>query len=513
MNAPDERQRDSQPRDGGYRDARGRQRSDARRRAEGARSAQRPADRRRSTDRARRAAWDVLRLVAGGAYANLELPKLLRDSDLHGRDAAFATELTYGAVRMHGLYDPIIALCAGRPSDQIDAPVLDTLRLGVHQLLAMRVPTHAAASETVALAREVNGAGAAGFVNAVLRRVSERSREDWVAEVTAGREPLDRMAVEHSHPLWVVRALRTALLERGAATDEDVDAQLATLLEADNTPAAVSLVARPGLCEVQELVDAGAAASTLSRVGAVLPGGDPADIAAVRETRAAVQDEGSQLLTLALAAPDLMPGRESEEWLDLCAGPGGKTALLANLAARSGALVFANEISEHRTRLVRSALRATLDAGVEVMIGTGDGRELGTEEADTYDRVLADVPCTGLGALRRRPEARWRRGPSDIAPLVALQRELLTSAIAVTRPGGVVGYSTCSPHLAETSQLVRSIVRDTGVTVQDARPLFVDTAGAPLKHLGDGPDVQLWPHLHGTDAMYFALLRKPSRED
>lgn len=490
------------------RDARGRQRPAARQRWGERRTSQRPSDRRRSGDPARRVAWQVTRNVADGAYANLELPKLLREAQLHGRDAGFATELTYGAIRMRGLYDPIIERCAGRPVAEIDPPVLDTLRLGAHQLLGMRVPAHAAASETVALAREVNGAGAAGFVNAVLRRVSERTREEWVDEVIAVREPLERLSIEHSHPIWVVRAMRAALLERGTATALDIDEQLVALLQADNAPPLVSLVARPGLASVQELVDAGAHASRLSRVGAILDGGDPAQIDAVRRMRAAVQDEGSQLLTLALAEPGLVGGREHEEWLDLCAGPGGKTALLANLAAQQSATVFANEVSEHRTTLVRKSLRATLEAGIEVMIGTGDGRDLGIEEPDTYERVLADVPCTGLGALRRRPEARWRRTPADVAPLVALQRELLLSAIATARPGGVVGYSTCSPHLAETSQLVRSVVQETGASLQDARPLFRDTAGDVIGRLGDGPDVQLWPHIHGTDAMYFALFRK-----
>ncbi len=515
-------QGDDNKSDDGYRDARGRQRPAVRRRSDddrqdnrgpgagrrGGRSTQRPSDRRRSGDPARFVAWQVTRDVAEGAYANLILPKLLREHDLHGRDAGFATELTYGAIRMRGLYDPIIERAAGRPVAKIDPPVLDTLRLGVHQLLGMRVPAHAAASETVALARGVNGAGAAGFVNAVLRRVSERTREDWITEVTTGEGPLERLSVEHSHPLWAVRAMRAALLERGTATEADIEEQLLALLRADNAAPLVSLVARPGLASVQELVDAGAKPSHLSRVGAVLDGGDPASIEAVRRMRAAVQDEGSQLLTLALAQPDLVTLRTHEEWLDLCAGPGGKTALLANLAAEQGATVFANEVSEHRTTLVRQSLRATLEAGIEVMIGTGDGRDLGKEEPDTYERVLADVPCTGLGALRRRPEARWRRTPSDVAPLVALQRELLESAIAATRPGGVVGYSTCSPHLAETSQLVASVVADNAVVLEDARPLFRDAAGAPIPDLGNGPDVQLWPHIHGTDAMYFALLRK-----
>lgn len=456
----------------------------------------------------RRVAWDVSRAVAAGAYANLELPKALRRADLHGRDAGFATELTYGALRMRRLYDAIIEFAAGRPVDQIDPPVLDTLRIGAHQILGMRVPSHAAASETVALAREVNGAGASGFVNAVLRRISERSREEWIQEVTAGRDRLDALSVEHSHPLWVVRALRGALRSGGVTDETALDAALVSLLEADNAAPAVSLVARPGLAEVAELVDAGAEASPISRVGARLAGGDPADIPAVRQTRAAVQDEGSQLVALAVAGAQAT-GAEHEEWLDLCAGPGGKAALLATLAAQQDAVLYANEVSEHRTELIQRTLAAALDSGIEVMVGTGDGRELGAEEPDTYDRVLVDAPCTGLGALRRRPEARWRRTPADVTELTRLQTELLESALDATKPGGVVAYVTCSPHVAETTEVVRTITeRRPDITVEDARGLFVDAEGAQISDLGDGPTVQLWPHLHGTDAMFFALLRK-----
>lgn len=510
---------------GGRRNAKGRQRPD---RVHGGRerSAQRPSERNRGGDPQRLAAYTVLRAVADGAYANLELPKVLRDRGIRGRDAAFTTELVYGAVRMHGLYDPIIAVAAGRSLDRIDPNVLDTLRLGSHQLLGMRVPTHAAVDETVGLARKVNGAGAAGFVNAVMRRVSERDLEAWLTEVVPQGELTAQLAVEQSHPEWIVKALRAALLGHGAATAETVDAELVALVTADNAPAKVSLVARPGLATVDELVDAGAVASPLSPVGAVLEGGDPGGIPAVRDGRAAVQDEGSQLVALALAsapverrdvsedaaADGTSPGR-AEQWLDLCAGPGGKAGLLAGLAFEAGADLTANEVSEHRSDLVRQTLRPAVararSVGRSVTVRTGDGRSVGEEEPGRYDRVLVDAPCTGLGALRRRPEARWRRTPADLADLGRLQRELLASAIDATAVGGVIAYATCSPHLAETTFVVGDVTkRRSDVELLDARQYVRGADGAPVQVPGTGPTVQLWPHVHGTDGMFLALLRK-----
>ncbi len=497
---------------GGRRNAQGRQRPE---RAHGGRerSVQKPSERGRASDPQRLAAYTVMRAVADGAYANLELPRVLRDKEIRGRDAAFTTELVYGAVRMHGLYDAIIAVAAARPISKIDENVVDTLRLGAHQLLGMRVPTHAAVDETVALARKVNGAGAAGFVNAVMRRISERDLDEWLAEVVpAGGDLTAQLAVEHSHPEWVVKALRAALLGHGAATRETVDHDLSSLVAADNDPAKVSLVARPGLSSVAELVDDGAESSWISPVGAVLPGGDPGAIRAVREGRAAVQDEGSQLVALALAAVPV--DRDGpEQWLDLCAGPGGKAGLLAALALQSGADLTANEVSDHRTGLVRQTLRpAMLQAGAQgrtIEVRTGDGRFYGEDEPGHYDRVLVDAPCTGLGALRRRPEARWRRTPADLADLGMLQRELLASAIEATAPGGVIAYATCSPHLAETQFVVSDVTRKRDdVEVVDAREFLRDASGEVVDVPGSGPTVQLWPHVHGTDGMFLALLRK-----
>lgn len=446
--------------------------------------------RRPEPDPARRVAFDLLRAVAErDAYANLAMPELLAGRGLAGRDAAFATELAYGTLRGLGTYDAVLARCVDRPLDRVDPPVLDVLRLGAHQLLAMRVPTHAAVSATVELGRAVLGEGRAKFVNAVLRRVGQHDLAGWVTEVAPAYDvdPIGHLAIAHSHPRWVVSALRDAL--GGSLQDT------ARLLAADNRPPTVSLVARPGRATVQELLEAGAEPGRWSPVAATLPGGDPAGIAAVREGRAAVQDEGSQLVALALAAAPL--DGADRRWLDLCAGPGGKAALLGAVGRGRGAHLLAAEIAPHRATLVART------AGGDAQVVVADGRDPAWREA-AFDRVLVDAPCTGLGALRRRPEARWRRQPGDVQALTALQRSLLGSALDAARPGGLVAYVTCSPHLAETRGVVLDVThRRGGVEQVDARPLL---PGVP--DLGRGPDVQLWPHRHGTDAMYLALLRR-----
>jgi 16S rRNA (cytosine967-C5)-methyltransferase len=444
-------------------------------------------------DASRRAAFDLLRAVdERAAYANLTLPGLLRERGLQGRDAGFATELGYGTLRGLGTYDAVLAACVDRPLASVDPPVRDVLRLGAHQLLAMRVPPHAGVGATVELARAVVGEGAASFVNAVLRRVGRRDLDTWMAEVAPSldEDPVGHLAVVHSHPRWVVSAIRDAL---GGDLDET-----ATALAADNEPAAVTLVARPGRAEPAELLVEGAKPGAFAPYAVVLSGGDPAALPAVRDGRAGVQDEGSQLVALALAAAEVGgTAGTGERWLDVCSGPGGKAALLGAVARQRGAALLAGELAPHRARLVRAA------AGDDASVVVVDGRTPAWVD-DTFDRVLLDAPCTGLGALRRRPEVRWRRQPSDVAPLAALQGELLWRAVDAARPGGVAAYVTCSPHLAETRAVVGDLLRRrSDVVREDARPLL---PGVPA--LGPGPDVQLWPHRHGTDAMYLALLRR-----
>jgi 16S rRNA (cytosine967-C5)-methyltransferase len=457
--------------------------------------------RRPAPDPARAVAFDVLRAVREqDSYTNLVLAGLLRNAGLSGRDAAFATELTSGTIRHQGTYDAVLSACASRPLESLDPGVLDALRLGSHQLLAMRVPPHAAVATTVELVRDKVGHGPLGFVNAVLRRVSEHDLAEWVRRVAPdpAQDPLGFAAVAHSHPPWVVALLAEALGAGG------VGAELEALLAADNAAPRVMLVARPGLSSVEELVAAGGRAAALSPYAVELPGGDPGAVRAVAEGRAGVQDEGSQLVALALANA-VVEGRD-ERWLDLCAGPGGKSALLAALAGPRGARLVASERRPHRAALVRSSLQGGDPTVLGVVVA--DGTRRAWREA-SFDRVLVDAPCSGLGALRRRPEARWRRSPADIDDLVVLQRQLLGSALDSVRPGGVVAYTTCSPVVAETSAVVSAVLaaRDDAV-LQDAAPLFPEVPDLRAEEMALPGIVQLWPHRHNTDAMFFALLRR-----
>jgi 16S rRNA (cytosine967-C5)-methyltransferase len=470
---------------------------------------------RRRIDLPRRTAYDVLAAVAEReAYANLLLPRLLGERSLTGRDAALATELAYGTLRGLGTYDPVLAACSDRPLGKLDPPVLQVLRLGAHQLLATRVGSHAAVATSVDLAKAVAGPRVAGYVNAVLRRVSTRDLDQWLAIVAPDPEsdPDGYLAVRYSYPRWIIGAYRDALGEAAGT-------ELAAALAAGDERPRVTMAVYPGGPSREDVMPAGAEPTRWSPFGFTLPGGDPAPLVAAGS--AAVQDEGSQLAAIALAAAPILAQREpddGERWLDMSAGPGGKARLLHGLATSVGARLIANDVHPHRARLIRSALLAPVAAGAPGSAGSArgtgpadyavlaaDGRRPPWRE-DEFDRVLVDVPCSGLGALRRRPEARWRKSESDLPELAELQRALLRSALAACRPGGVVAYVTCSPVPAETRDAVNAVLSDTpGVEVLDAPAVL---SNVPDLRSPDPRFAQLWPHRHTTDAIFIALLRR-----
>jgi 16S rRNA (cytosine967-C5)-methyltransferase len=483
-------------------------------------------------DPARRAAYDVLAaIVSREAYANLLLPRLLADRGITGRDAALATELAYGTLRGQGSYDAVLAACSDRPLDKLDPPVLLALRLGTHQLLSTRVGNHAAVATTVDLAKDVAGPRASGFVNAVLRRVATRDLGQWLPIVAPSAESdlEGYLAVRHSYPRWIVAAYRSALKNH-----DELDAALA----AGNERPRVTMAVRPGTLDREDVMPEGAEPARWSPYGFTLAAGDPAGL--VASGQASVQDEASQLAAMLLAtvpvtAPRLVAqavppntarnqavppntagnqavppntaGNQAvppntagnQAWLDMCAGPGGKARMLAGLATLDGARLVAAEYHPHRARLVAAAVR---ENGVIV----ADGRRPAWRDG-AFDRVLVDVPCTGLGALRRRPEARWRKSPADLPELGNLQRSLLRSALAAARPGGAVAYVTCSPVPAETSEVVLEVVDDLagGVEILDTPALLPQVPDLPAA--ADPRFAQFWPHRHGTDAIFISVLR------
>jgi len=445
---------------------------------------------RKRPDPARRVAYDTVRAVhAADAYANLVLADLLAERRVVPRDAAFATELAHGTLRLEGTYDQILVAASGRTLDTLQPAVVDVLRLGAHQILGMRVPVHAAVGATVDLAAAAIGERVTGVVNAVLRKVAQRDMDGWLDELVGSTTGIEAVALRNHHPAWVARAFEELL---GDETE--------TALAADNDSPRTTLVVRPGLYERAELVAAGAEPTPYSPYGAIWTG-NPTDLAAVRDGLVGVQDEGSQLVALALTRAEAPVG----PWLDLCAGPGGKAALLLGLAGSAGQPLLAAERLPHRARLVASALRAFPPENRLVIAADGTAPAWRPE---SFARVLADVPCTGLGALRRRPEARWRRRESDLADLVPLQLALLRTAVASLMPGGVVAYVTCSPHRAETEEVVAAVIAEGGLEVLDAPALLPEVPDA-----GRGPYLQLWPHRHGTDAMFCAVLRRKRTGD
>ena len=228
------------------------------------------------------------------AYTNLVLPAVVSHFALGPRDAAFVTELASGSIRWRGTYDAVLAACIDRSLSKVEAKVLDVLRLGAHQLLAMRVPDHAAISTSVDLVRSTVSEGAAGFTNAVLRKVAAQDLEAWIAQVAPARErnPQRHAEVAFSHPAWIVDELRKTV---GAA-------ELEALLAADNVPPKVTLVARPGRSTREELPGT---PTPYSPYGVTLEGGAPGEVPAVAEGRAGVQDEGSQLVAEVLASAQL----------------------------------------------------------------------------------------------------------------------------------------------------------------------------------------------------------------
>ena len=434
-------------------------------------------------DAARLLAFDLLTEVnRKEGYSNLLLPQALNASKLDERDRSLVTELFYGTIRMQGKHDWVLAQISDRPWSEVDPGIVDICRLGVHQIHEMRIPDHAAVAATVEVARKRIGESKASFVNALLRSVTRKSLEDWFTPLDDMTDPVERLSIRFSHPEWIVSAYFDLLKSWP-------EVELA--LKINNEPATPTLVSWPGLSNQQDLIEIGAEPTEFSSFGAHWKG-NPGLLDLIKVRKIGVQDEGSQLV-----AEVFTKAAGGAKWLDLCAGPGGKAALLSNVARGKGIEFVANEISEARAELVRQVVQ-----GAKVLVS--DGRTIGSS-GERFDAILIDAPCTGLGALRRRPEVRWRRTLQDLRALTQLQRELIDSAVQALNPGGILGYATCSPHLAETTIQIADVKKKhsdlTQVPVEEYLP-------ENLKEATRDGAMSLWTHKHGTDAMYLALFRK-----
>jgi len=421
---------------------------------------------------ARLVALDALVRIEDGAYAHVLVPSMLRGSGLGDRDRAFATDLVYGTVRAQRRLDDLVARAAKRPVRRLDPPVRAALRLGAYQLVN-DVPRHAAVSETVD-ALGARSPRARGFANAVLRALT-RLGPPWPEPDTEG----ERL----SYPDWLVDRLTNEL---GADDARDT-------LVAMNAPATVVLRARDPDAVEHELRAAG---SSVTR-GELVPDalvvrgiGDPAALPAVREGRATPQDQGSQAVVAVLGA------RPGERVADLAAAPGGKATAIAEIVGPDGA-VTALDVDAGRMRLVREARDRLALANVYLVVADGRAAPF---HARAFDRVLLDAPCSGLGVLRRRPDARWRIDEHAIDDLARLQRELLASAAELVWPGGVLVYSVCTLTRAETVDV------DDWATEHLTQFAALPPPDEPWRPLGRG--ALLLPQSAGTDGMFVLALER-----
>ena len=434
-------------------------------------------------DASRLLAFDLLTEVnRNEGYSNLLLPQALNASKLDDRDRALVTELLYGTIRMQGKHDWVLTQISDRPWNEVDPGIVDICRLGVHQLHEMRIPDHAAVAATVEVARKRIGESKASFVNALLRSVTRKKLDDWFAPLESITDPVERFSIQYSHPEWIVSAYYDLL-----KSWEVVE----TALKINNEAAIPTLVSWPGFSTQEDLQNIGGEATEFSPYGAHWKG-NPGALDLIKARKIGVQDEGSQLVAEVFAR-----AASGHAWLDLCAGPGGKAALLSSIARTRGITFTANEFSAPRADLVRQVVH-----GDRVLVS--DGRQIDSL-GEKFDAILIDAPCTGLGALRRRPEVRWRRTLQDLRALTQLQRELIDAALKALNRGGVLGYATCSPHLAETSVQVADLKRK----YTELNQIDV-TQYLPANLQGANRDgaMSLWTHIHGTDAMYLVLFEK-----
>jgi len=446
-------------------------------------------------------AFDVLRRVeAEGAFAS-DLLHAEVSGQIKPADAALATELAMGVLRWRRLLDFLLERHTNKPIERLDLPVAIVLRMGAYQLRSLeRIPARAAVNESVELVKRARKSSAAALVNAVLRKIAADAKSPADTYLPAGVSAVERLAILHSHPTWMVERWLGRFGE----------AQTVALLEANNrTPRLSCAVHSPDQRDeiIRSLEKAGlhVEPGVLLKSAFAVTGGSPTRTEAFRAGRISIQDEASQ------AIPLLLGVREGDRVLDLCAAPGGKTAALARAAGKAGTIVAADHHA-HRLRAMAAQFeRLGLD-NVQIV-------ELDATKPlpfrGTFDRILVDAPCSGTGTLSRHPEIRWRLRPEQLTESSAQQKVMLRNALAHLARGGRLVYSTCSMEPEENEDVATAILKDSP-SIRAVPAAETARALAPYLAAGISPEklfaadgfFRTSPALHRTDGFFAALLEK-----
>ncbi|GIP48037.1 16S rRNA (cytosine(967)-C(5))-methyltransferase RsmB [Paenibacillus sp. DXFW5] len=449
---------------------------------------------------ARSVALQVLTAVEQeGAYSNLLLNGALQKSGLTGPDAGLATELVYGTIQRLNTIDYFLEPFVTKGLAKLAPWVRNLLRLSFYQLHYLdRIPPHAAVNEAVNLAKKKGHQGISGMVNGVLRSVLRRKEELRFPE---GMDPVQRIALEHSHPEWMVKLWIRQYGEEAAEA----------ICRANNEPPSVSVrvnrarISRNEMIRLMEEQGLQAAASKISPDGIVVhSGGNMALTSWYREGLISVQDESSMLVAEAL---DPRPGMTV---LDCCAAPGGKTCHIAEIMEGRGR-VLANDIHPHKAKLIEDQAKRLDLENIDTL--SSDAMQLAERlDASSFDRILLDAPCSGLGVIRRKPDLKWAKTPGDVAEIAGVQRALLDSASGLLKPGGLLVYSTCTIEPRENAEMVASFL--------NRHPEFELAVDEPAGWSGRQPleaaagrveaGLQILPQDAHSDGFYIARLRKKS---
>ncbi len=448
---------------------------------------------------ARDLALQILKAVEeDGAYANLALNKLMEQYQPAKLDRAFATEITYGVLRNLNTIDWLLAHFLKQPLAAQTVWIRNILRMGTYQIMFMpRVPDSAACNESVELAKKYGHTGAVKFVNGVLRNVARQQNSIDYPDPKV--DPVDYIALKHSHPTWLVERW---LKEFGF--DETV-----ALCQANNRPALNTIRTNTLKISRDDLIERLKGEEVDAREASYVPEGlhihgflSYGSLKPFKEGLFQVQDESSMLVAHALNPAS------GAKVLDVASAPGGKTTHVAQLMGDSGEII-AVDIHPHKLELIKENCRRLGITSIQGVVA--DARDLPEKYAGWADYVLVDAPCSGLGVLRRRPDSRWRKDPSQLPGIVRLQREILDAAGKCLRPGGVLIYSTCTITREENLGVVESFLAEHPEFIMgDLRQVL--PPGLDRVATAEKGYLQLLPHIHGTDGFFIARLRKKGFE-